>query len=287
MYTVIVDLADPNAVRSAYSDPARFRAQRGIIRTAAIVQTRDPLQWIRLDPGGVVMDVGCGAREWLVGLIQRTPNSRAVLCDLNMPMLVRSRDDWTDAFQHKTQATLLGSIKADAKVLPFADEAFHVVTALFVSQHVAQQGQFLAECARVTKPCGSFIVSGMSWWSSADLASEAASRLMGMRSRVIVDYHFNPDLARRTVRPWFERTRFRRDSLRFSTSRVDELVRLHSRLQPYLGAALPGPYTWQEYLEQYRNVATEYIAQHGALKARLDLVYLIATRRKHGMISDE
>jgi 2-polyprenyl-6-hydroxyphenyl methylase/3-demethylubiquinone-9 3-methyltransferase len=93
-----------------------------------------------------VLDVGCGAGIGANALALRGHDVCGV--DLAGPALeVAARHDTTGRVRW---------IEADARALPFADDAFDAVTAMDFLEHVDAPERVVAECARVLAPGGLF-----------------------------------------------------------------------------------------------------------------------------------
>jgi SAM-dependent methyltransferase len=96
-------------------------------------------------PGGLTLDLGCGAGRHLPYLMRR---QRTVGLDLSRWLLAVARAKAPDA--------LLA--RADMRALPFADGSFSLVASLFTSfgyfNDDAQNHDVLNEIARVTEPGG-------------------------------------------------------------------------------------------------------------------------------------
>ncbi|HEY2505778.1 MAG TPA: demethylmenaquinone methyltransferase [Streptosporangiaceae bacterium] len=98
-------------------------------------------------PGQLVLDLAAGT-----GTSSRTftgRGARCVACDFSLGML---------SVGARRPAAGLGFVAGDALDLPFADEAFDVVTISFGLRNVTDTGQALAELLRVTRPGGRLVI---------------------------------------------------------------------------------------------------------------------------------
>jgi demethylmenaquinone methyltransferase / 2-methoxy-6-polyprenyl-1,4-benzoquinol methylase len=98
-------------------------------------------------PGQLVLDVAAGT-----GTSSRAftaAGARCVACDFSLGML---------SVGARRPAKGLRFVAGDALALPFADEAFDVVTISFGLRNVADTGQALAEFLRVTRPGGRLVI---------------------------------------------------------------------------------------------------------------------------------
>jgi SAM-dependent methyltransferase len=85
-------------------------------------------------PGGLILDLGCGGREF-APILEAITGAAYVGIDYDGP----------DA-----------DILADAHVLPFADETFDAIVSLAVLEHIRVPDIAVAEAMRVLKPAGIF-----------------------------------------------------------------------------------------------------------------------------------
>lgn len=101
-----------------------------------------------------VLDIGCGAGNYTLKLLQKIPNLHCTLMDLSQPMLERAR-------QRVSVATTGGvtTLQHDVREAQFAPESFDVVLAAAVLHHLRtdqQWHQVFASVFRWLRPGGSF-----------------------------------------------------------------------------------------------------------------------------------
>jgi demethylmenaquinone methyltransferase / 2-methoxy-6-polyprenyl-1,4-benzoquinol methylase len=113
--------------------------------------------------GDLVLDVAAGT-----GTSSRAftrSGGRCVACDFSLGMLrAGARKPGV-----RTPGGLVSFVAGDALVLPFADEAFDVVTTSFGLRNVADPDAALAEFLRVTRPGGRLVVCEFSHLPAARL----------------------------------------------------------------------------------------------------------------------
>jgi tRNA (cmo5U34)-methyltransferase len=100
-----------------------------------------------------VLDVGCGAGNYTLKLLERLPNLDATLIDLSQPMLDRARE-------RVSQATMgrVTIIQGDIREVAFPEGQFDIVLAAAVLHHLrtdAEWQQVFAAFHRALRPGGS------------------------------------------------------------------------------------------------------------------------------------
>ncbi|HEY6379460.1 MAG TPA: methyltransferase domain-containing protein [Candidatus Dormibacteraeota bacterium] len=110
---------------------------------------------LRVGPGDLVLDVGCGAGRHSIEAARR--GAAAVALDLALTELAACRSGYREATA-LLGAPLAGGMPrltaADTTRLPFADAAFDVVIASEVLEHIGDDGAAIAELRRVLRPGG-------------------------------------------------------------------------------------------------------------------------------------
>ena len=102
-----------------------------------------------LEPDMDVLDLGCGPGTITADLADLVPHGRVTGVDRSEEVLARARA--TAARRELANVTFA---VADVYALPFPDDAFHVVHAHQVLQHVADPVHVLREMRRVCRPGG-------------------------------------------------------------------------------------------------------------------------------------
>ncbi len=108
-----------------------------------------------------VLDVGCGTGRFAQTLLRRYPHAHVVGLDLCAPMLARARRRCPPGRFN------LHAVQGDSERLPFADDAFDVVTCTHSFHHYPHQDHVIAEMHRVLRPGGRLLIIDGDrdrWW---------------------------------------------------------------------------------------------------------------------------
>lgn len=114
---------------------------------------RATVRRLGLKPGDRVLDVCGGTADLALLAASRIgPDGRAVVCDLNRPMM-----DFGRAKSGRTGADgLVTFVQGDAEALPFPEASFDAVTVGFGLRNLVDLDRGLGEIGRVLKPGGRF-----------------------------------------------------------------------------------------------------------------------------------
>jgi len=110
-----------------------------------------------LGPGGArrVLDIGCGTGVFAARVLERFPETEVWGLDLSPGMLRKCLP------RRAAAAGRFHLVQGDCERLPFADDAFDVVTSTHSFHHYPHQRQAVAEMHRVLRPGGRlFIIDG-------------------------------------------------------------------------------------------------------------------------------
>jgi arsenite methyltransferase len=110
-----------------------------------------PTEWLKIPPGGIVLDVGCGPASITASLARAVGPSGLVLgVDLSKAMLARAA--------RAEKGSQIGFLHADAQQLPLREATVDAVVSMAVLQLVPDPAAALAEMARVLRPGGRLAV---------------------------------------------------------------------------------------------------------------------------------
>jgi ubiquinone/menaquinone biosynthesis C-methylase UbiE len=135
---------DSDAIRSEYADARRLEVRMAIYSRAADAALDAVAE---LSPARV-LDVGAGTGEFAL----RVAATGAMVTTVDSePAMVR-----------RAQAAGLEAMRADARSLPFPDDAFDCIVANWMLYHIADRDRALAEMARVLRHHGRLVAATFS-----------------------------------------------------------------------------------------------------------------------------
>lgn len=138
------------------------------------------LEWLGLQPGDRVLDVGCGPAHDLVALALVVGTAGAHGVDVSADALAQAR--------HRLalhRSPLVHLIQASATSLPYPAASFDGVRADRLLQHLPDPDRAVAEMARVLRPGGRMHLSDTDWSTAA--VSCLPNRLMERLRRFLVE----------------------------------------------------------------------------------------------------
>jgi tRNA (cmo5U34)-methyltransferase len=106
-----------------------------------------------------VLDVGCGAGNYTLKLLERLPNLDATLIDLSMPMLERA----SERVRGKTSGKVT-AIQSDIREAPLGEHQFDIILAASVLHHLRADHEWNAVFAsffRALRPGGALWIFDM------------------------------------------------------------------------------------------------------------------------------
>jgi tRNA (cmo5U34)-methyltransferase len=108
-----------------------------------------------------VLDIGCGAGNYTIKLLEKLPGLNATLIDLSRPMLDRAVERVTAAGAGKVTP-----LQGDVRELPLGENTFDIIMAAAVLHHLREQDQWESVFAKLhqsLRPGGSLWISDMVW----------------------------------------------------------------------------------------------------------------------------
>jgi len=120
-----------------------------------------------LEAGDHVLDLGCGAGNFTLRVLQETPNLHCHLVDLSQPMLARAKERLATA-----RAASVDTRQSDLRALDFAENSFHTILAAAVLHHLRDDEDWRSAFARFhrwLKPRGRIYVTDLCTFELPDL----------------------------------------------------------------------------------------------------------------------
>jgi ubiquinone/menaquinone biosynthesis C-methylase UbiE len=151
---------------------ARFTAQEltAVDRCEPIVAAIEEARGRAIGSGDRVLEVGCGTAALSAAFA--ACGATVVASDVSLRWLALAQKRLAEQ-----QSEGVELVACAAEALPFPDESFDLVAASDVIEHVDEPERFLAECARVLRPCGLLFLATPNRYS---LGLEPHVRLWGV-----------------------------------------------------------------------------------------------------------
>ena len=156
-------MTDPDAVHRQYATESNLETRRSVWQPTA--DGRDPVEVaaaiVRASGPRAVLEVGCGTGAFAERMTTDNPGSTVIATDQS------------GRFVELTAARGVDARLADVQDLPFADDSFDLVAAMWMLYHVPDLHRGLAEVRRVLRPGGRFLAVTNGDGHVADLRREA------------------------------------------------------------------------------------------------------------------
>lgn len=141
------DMTDREAVRTQYAREDNLLTRHSVWHPAE--DGRDPNEIahaiVRASAPSDILEIGCGTGEFAARLAEARPGASVLATDLS------------PRFVELTAARGVEARIADATELPFEDDSFDLVAAMWMLYHVPDLERTLAEVRRVLRPGGRFL----------------------------------------------------------------------------------------------------------------------------------
>lgn len=124
------------------------------------------------------LDIGCGAGNYTLRLLQALPGLDVTMLDLSQPMLDRAKSRVSQA-----NVGTITTHQSDIREIELGEEAYDVIMAAAVLHHLREDAEWeavFAKLYRALKPGGSFWIS--------DLIEHSTSHIQAMMWRRYGDY---------------------------------------------------------------------------------------------------
>lgn len=156
-------MSDPGVVRRQYATENDLETRRAVWRPTA--DGRDPVEVaaavIRATGARAILEVGCGTGAFAERMTEENPGATVIATDQS------------ERFVELTAGRGVDARLADVQDLPFADDSFDLVAAMWMLYHVPDLDRGLAEIRRVLRPDGRFLAVTNGVEHVADLRRDA------------------------------------------------------------------------------------------------------------------
>ena len=129
-----------------------------------------------------ILDIGCGAGNYTIKLLQRIPNLDCTLLDLSLPMLKQAEK----RVKELTSGGQIKIIQGDIREIDIGQGKYDIVIAAAILHHLREYGEW----KRVFKKVYDSLVTGGSFWIF-DLVSQEDSQIQKMSMNRYGDYLIN------------------------------------------------------------------------------------------------
>ena len=112
---------------------------------------------ININPGGTMLDLGCGEGRHIFGLMEKFPDLKCIGLDPHIESLEKAFEGLK--FLESISNSKTNFLSGSAYSLPFSDDSFDLVVCSEVLEHLHDYKDAIKEINRVLKPGGQFLAS--------------------------------------------------------------------------------------------------------------------------------
>ena len=112
---------------------------------------------ININPGGTMLDLGCGEGRHIFGVMEKFPDLKCIGLDPHIESLDKAFEGLK--FLESISNTKTNFLSGSAYSLPFSDDSFDLVVCSEVLEHLHDYKDAIKEINRVLKPGGQFLAS--------------------------------------------------------------------------------------------------------------------------------
>lgn len=116
-----------------------------------------------LEPGDLILDMGCGAGRHAFEALRR--DARVIALDYDIDELFGVRDLFWAMKDAGEASAATQPVRGDALHLPFADDTFDHIVCSEVLEHIGDDLGAIGELVRVLKPGGTMAVTVPAWFA--------------------------------------------------------------------------------------------------------------------------
>ena len=140
--------------------------QKAVLDAPLILELVAQIAKRHLLPQGAVLDIGCGAGNFTLRVLQEVPHLHCYLADLSQPMLTRAEQRLRAGGAASVQ-----TYQSDFRTLPFTENSFDCILAGAVLHHLRDDNDWksaFAQFHRWLKPGGRLYVSDLAYFDVPD-----------------------------------------------------------------------------------------------------------------------
>lgn len=171
MNTALENKSTTTEIRARFDhDVERFSCletgQQATIDAVLVLELVAQMSAMHLRPGDTVLDIGCGAGNFTLRILQEVSPLECHLVDLSQPMLTRAEERI-----HQLGVASVHSYQGDFRALPFEDSSFDCILAGAVLHHLRDEKDWQVAFKRFhswLRPNGRIYVSDLAYFEVPD-----------------------------------------------------------------------------------------------------------------------